>query len=173
LPVSLVHHVYVHPGEIHWSSEPRAFKTLLGSCVSVCLWDSRLAIGGLTHFILPYARGEESGGRFGDSAVPILIDTLREAGCRTLVAKVFGGAAVLAGGNAPTVGDSNTRVALALLTAQRIPLVAQRTGGLHGMVLQFFSATGEAGVRTIASGQETGSRQDLCVTVRQVRAHSG
>jgi len=148
--VSAPPQVFVHPGDIHWSDEPRVFKTVLGSCVSVCLWDVVLGIGGLTHFVLPSAKGQESGGRFGDVAVPALIGKLRQMGCNTLNAKLFGGAAVLAGAKGPTVGDSNTQLALSVLETARIPVVARRTGGVDGMVLLFYSATGDAGVRIIA-----------------------
>jgi chemotaxis protein CheD len=143
------HQVYVQPGEVRWSVEPCVFKTVLGSCISVCLWDPVHGIGGLTHFILPHDRAATGDTRFADVAVPRLAGKLRGLGCSMLVAKVFGGAAVLPKGHKLTVGDSNTEAALALLREQRIDVVAQRTGGDHGIVLQFFTASGAVQVREI------------------------
>ncbi len=141
--------VYVQPGEVRWSEEPCVFKTVLGSCVSVCLWDQVNAIGGLTHFILPLARGRSGDARFGDVAVPRLAGALRGLGCHKLIAKVFGGACVLHADHKATVGQSNAAIALALLQTECIPVLAQRTGGTQGVVLRFFTATGEAHLRKI------------------------
>jgi len=141
--------VYVQPGDIYWSEDPLVFRTILGSCVSVCLWDEIRGFGGLTHFVLPSARGGEHGGRFGDFAVPWLVNELRNAGCKSLVAKVFGGASVLGSGEAATVGDSNVQMALALLETARIPIVARRTGGTRGVVLMFYTATGDVDIRVM------------------------
>ena len=45
--------IYLHPGGL-WA-EPCAatITTVLGSCVSVCLWDPERALGGINHFVLP------------------------------------------------------------------------------------------------------------------------
>ncbi len=142
--------VYVQPGEVHWSREPCVYKTVLGSCVSVCLWDAVHGIGGLTHFILPNARGESASARFGDIAIPLLEAKLRALGCNMLVAKVFGGARVLPNCDTPTIGDNNVNVALALLQARGIAVVARSTGGIHGRVIHFSTADGSVNVRQIS-----------------------
>ncbi len=42
----------INPGG--WAIETdRPIATLLGSCVAVCLWDPKLRVGGLNHFMLP------------------------------------------------------------------------------------------------------------------------
>ena len=42
----------IHPGE--WAvDDTRPIATLLGSCVSVCLYDPKLRFGGANHFMLP------------------------------------------------------------------------------------------------------------------------
>jgi chemotaxis protein CheD len=148
--------VYVQPGEVHWSHEPCLFKTVLGSCVAVCLWDQRLGAGGLTHFVLPRARGGEDDARFGDIAIPRLLGALRSYGCHALVAKVFGGASVLANGPVRSVGDANTDLALAMLRARGIPIVAQRTGGTLGVVITLHITSGEVHLRELRAGPAEG-----------------
>jgi chemotaxis protein CheD len=140
---------YVKPGEVHWADTPTIFKTVLGSCVSVCLWDQLEAIGGLNHFILPTARSGERDDRYGDVAIPRLIGALRALGCVHLVAKVFGGAAVLPMGGVATVGDANTALALRLLAEHGIPVLAQRTGGRCGVVIRYHSGSGDVLLRQI------------------------
>jgi chemotaxis protein CheD len=138
--------VFVQPGEVHVATEPSQFRTVLGSCVAVCLWDEARHTGGLNHFVLPDARDGERDARFGDVAIPLLIDRLRQLGCANLVAKVFGGAAVMPA-SGTTVGDSNIAVALALLDQHHIAIVARRTGGTQGISLRFDSVTGAVRLR--------------------------
>jgi chemotaxis protein CheD len=140
--------VYVQPGELHWSKDGCIFKTVLGSCISVCLWDPSQRIGGITHYILPRSRGLADP-RFGDVAIPLLTRKLRTLGCTTPVAKLFGGAAVLPAGNTATIGDCNTGIALDLLAQEGIEIIAQRTGGLRGIVIQFSTWDGTVLLREI------------------------
>jgi chemotaxis protein CheD len=142
--------IFVKSGEVHCSEIPTIFKTVLGSCVSVCLWDEQLHIGGLNHFILPSGRNHEVDARFGNIAIPQLIRRLEVLGCASLVAKVFGGAAVMSTRSIACVGEVNTELAMALLRERRIPVIAQRTGGDQGIVIQYWSGNGEVLVREIA-----------------------
>ena len=43
--------IFVHREE-HWVS------TILGSCISLCLWDPKLGAGGINHYMLPLWNGE-------------------------------------------------------------------------------------------------------------------
>lgn len=143
-------HVFVQQGEIHGSKELHIFKTVLGSCISVCLWDPVRQIGGLNHFVLPRAQSGGDSTRFGNIAVPRLVGLLQEPGCTSMAAKVFGGAAVLPMGSLTAVGDSNTDMALALMHEHGIPMVAQRTGGRLGIVIRYFSASGDVQLRELS-----------------------
>ena len=61
---------YLHPGQIFVSAESYAVTTILGSCVSACLWDPLTKIGGINHFLLPVEVGAaHASGRFGNLAV--------------------------------------------------------------------------------------------------------
>ena len=42
-------------GGVHVSGDGVVLKTLLGSCVSVCLFDPVTRVGGMNHFALPRA----------------------------------------------------------------------------------------------------------------------
>ncbi len=75
---------------------------------------------------------DEVDARFGNVAIPQLIRRLEGLGCSSLVAKVFGGAAVMPTKSIACVGNGNTDLAMALLRERRIPVIAQRTGGIWG-----------------------------------------
>ena len=70
--------------------------TVLGSCVSICLWDAHARVGGINHYLLPLWNGEGlPTPKYGNIAIERLIDKVRGlGGGKKLVAKVFGGSAL-------------------------------------------------------------------------------
>jgi chemotaxis protein CheD len=134
----------VGQGEVVVTASASVLTTILGSCVSVCLWDRCGRAGGMNHFVLPGRAEGEINARYGTVAMAVLMDGLLELGCRAedLQAKVFGGAAVLPHREGRTVGSSNVDTALAYLRAARVPVVAQRTGGLLGQHIRFDTGDG-------------------------------
>jgi len=149
LPEDDIRRVFLSPGEVICMAEPTLVTTVLGSCVSVTLWDKDRRIGGLNHFVLP--KGGESG-RYGDTAMLELLEGVLALGAhlRSLEAKVFGGAAVLPVGGEGTVGTANVAFALGELARRGIPVVGRRTGGERGRLLMFNTESGEAFVRGLA-----------------------
>jgi chemotaxis protein CheD len=126
--------------------------TILGTCVAVCLFDTRLGVGGLNHFLLPRApTAATAPGRFGDSATELLIAELSKLGAnrRRLEAKVFGGTAGALEGVSLSrdLGARNLEAALAVLLAERIPVVSQNAGGRQSRKLLFSTGDGRAWVR--------------------------
>ena len=146
---SVIRRVFLSPGAVICPAEPTVVTTVLGSCVSVTLWDKDRHIGGLNHFVLP--RGG-AGSRYGDTAMLDLLEGVLDHGAhlRSLEAKVFGGAAVLPAGGEGTVGTANVAFALGELARRGIPIAGRRTGGERGRLLMFNTETGEAFVRWLA-----------------------
>jgi len=67
--------IYVATGE-------GAVQTVLGSCVSVCLWDPEAHCGGMNHFIYPQTmRKEQATPKYGNVATMALIKLMCEEGC--------------------------------------------------------------------------------------------
>jgi chemotaxis protein CheD len=133
---------YVHPGQIVVSSGSESFTTILGSCVSVCLHDPKLGIGGLNHFLLPMAcPPEQMPGRYGPTAMSQLVSTMLSNGAvqSRLVAHVIGGASVLAafGSDGNHLGMRNVTVARDHLASLRIPVLSIDVGGTRGRKLVF------------------------------------
>src|SRR5574337_913202 len=87
----------VHIGGVYATREPTILKTVLGSCIAVCLCDPKTGVGGMNHFLLP-VRGSEGDApvdapRFGVHAMGLLIGRMLKAGAdrRRLEARIFGG----------------------------------------------------------------------------------
>jgi chemotaxis protein CheD len=147
--------IFLSPSTLYCAATPSRVTTILGSCVALCLWDPRLRLGGINHYLLPYRCGAPAGLRFGDTAIERLLEQMVRLGCQAerLQAKLFGGAAVLglATGGDP-VGDQNVRVALAKLCQHGIPLIARRTGGRSGLLIRLFTESGAVTVRPVVRG---------------------
>lgn len=145
---------YVHVGQLFASAEPRVVTTILGSCVSVCLWDPQAGIGGLNHFLLPQCvENGISSARFGNVAIRHLLDEIAGLGGQIarLKAKLFGGASVIDAFQTPqnTLGMQNVALARRLLQETGIPVVAEDVGGAQGRKLVFQTRDGSAWVRKI------------------------
>ena len=146
--------VYLHPGQLFVSAVPCAITTVLGSCVSVCLYDVERGIGGANHFLLPHGgtRTDEPL-RCGASAIEALLQRVLDLGARRhkLAAKVFGGAHVLQAMHSDRyhLGTANVDIARSVLSAERIPVLAEDVGGIRGRKLRFVTSDGSAWVREI------------------------
>jgi chemotaxis protein CheD len=134
------------------AAKPTAIVTILGSCVSVCLFDADAGVGGLNHYLLPFHVEREKSARFGSVAIPRLVEQVVTAGAdpRRLQAKVFGGASVIgAFSHGRKLGDENARLAFETLDALGIPVLEKDVGGTKGRKLVFHSDDGAAWIRLL------------------------
>lgn len=159
----------IMPGESFAAWAPTEISTLLGSCVSACLWDSRLKIGGMNHFMLPEAPGAARGlgdatksMRYGLYAMECLINELMHMGARrdTLVAKVFGGANITGVLSTQHVGRRNAEFVSEFLWNDKIKTAAADLGGLHSRRVKFNTQTGGVRVERVASADSIAARQE-------------
>lgn len=142
---------YLYPGGIWAEAAAGVITTVLGSCVSVCLWDPGMGVGGINHFVLPVG-GSVPSPKYGTHAVPMLIERVLACGARRehLLAAIFGGASVLAGATTtPRLGSRNSDVAIDLVQRAGITVVRQDVGGFLGRKLTFHSSDGATLVRKL------------------------
>lgn len=137
---------YLMAGNIFVHAEPHRVTTVLGSCVSVCLWDQRMRIGGMNHFMLPFWNGEGlASPKYGNIAVAKLLERLLDLGAerKHLQAKVFGGGVVLNVTNPfMNIGERNIQLAEDVLRNEGIPIASSDTGGNVGRKIIFNTGTG-------------------------------
>jgi chemotaxis protein CheD len=141
----LKHH-YLFPGNLFVRREPHIITTVLGSCVSVCLWDSVLRFGGMNHYMLPLWNGEGlASPKYGNIAIPKLIEKMMDLGSNksNLKAKVFGGGEVLkVSQGVLNVGERNVSIARDLLNDAGLSVVGSDLGGITGRKIIFNTQTG-------------------------------
>ena len=143
--------VHVSTGDVATSNKPVIMRTILGSCVAVCLYDPSVPAGGMNHILLPGSYLDGRSTRLGVYAMELLINELMKLGGdrRRFVAKAFGGANVMRGLKTTTIGDDNADFVRNFLAAERIPMVAERLGGNHAVEISFSTDSGRAVVRSI------------------------
>lgn len=139
--------LFLHPGMLIAMKESSVITTVLGSCISVCLWDRASGAGGMNHYLLPLWNGEGlKTPRYGNVAIPALIEKMLSLGCnrKDLRAKVFGGAAMLdSKSSVLNIGRGNIEYAEGALAEAGIPVLCRDTGGTYGRKLMFKTGTGE------------------------------
>ncbi len=134
---------FIHVGEIFVGIKPTEIVTVLGSCVSVCLYDKVEMIGGMNHYLLPLWNGNGlESPKFGNVAIPKLIENMENIGClrSNMEAKIFGGANIhRTNSEGQMIGQKNVLIAKEILRAWHIPIKAEDTGGNNGRRIMMIS----------------------------------
>ena len=146
--------VKILPGEYHANATNTIITTVLGSCVSVCLYDCTSGIGGMNHYMLPRESGHTHGSghgsaRYGNHAMDLLLEHVIQLGavrCR-LEAKVLGAGRVIEG--MADVGSRNSAFALQYLKEKDIRIRALDLGSIFPRKVCFCPASGRVFVRRI------------------------
>jgi chemotaxis protein CheD len=138
---------HLEPGFIYAHTEGAIIRTVLGSCVAVCLWDSDKMIGGMNHFLYPApSSGEPPTARFGTVATGALIRLMKELGSHqaAMSAQIFGGAK--SHDHPSAIGPKNIETAREVLLHKGIPVVSEDVGGTMGRKVLFDTRNGHAAV---------------------------
>jgi len=119
--------------------------TILGSCVSACLWDPVAGVGGMNHILVPYddnGVGDFSGSRV--NAMELLINAIiKQGGVKNrLQAKLFGGGKMIS--RFSDVGLKNGEFVISFLQAEGISCLSQSLGGEQARRIQFWPYSGRA-----------------------------
>jgi len=138
---------YLEPGCIYVSREEGAVQTVLGSCVSICLWDSELKCGGMNHFIYPHTSNKElATPKYGNVSTVALIKLMSDEGCEVsrLTAHILGGGHP--DGATECTGSRNIEAARRILKEKGIKILSEDVGGSVGRKVVFDIATGHVAV---------------------------
>lgn len=137
---------YLYPSALYASTSPTKITTVLGTCVAVCLFDKKLRIGGINHYMLPLWNGDGlASPKHGNIAIEKLIERMIELGSNRsdLKAKVFGGKTDNEGESVYNIGQRNIDIAFSVLSENKISIVGSNVGGPYGRKLMYISNTGD------------------------------
>lgn len=153
---------HLNIAEIIVADKPATISTVLGSCISVCLFTKNNMAGGMIHYALPEPQSGQLPGdpyRYGSLAIPKLIEELQKAtgmSPESFVAKIVGGASET-GGNMSSypVGEENIKVARKILQHYHIPIVGESVGGVGGKKVLFHIPSGRLQVASLAPNSKS------------------
>jgi chemotaxis protein CheD len=153
--------VYLRPGEFFVGDASCRVRTLLGSCVSVTLWDPVKRVGAMSHFLLATRQGGTPptepdtarekplplDGRYGDEALHLMLAELADqrVGSGQCEAKIFGGGDMFPPRDSAgplTVGRRNGEAARELLLNRGIEVISESLFGDGHRQIVFDIATG-------------------------------
>lgn len=144
------------PGEFFVSADPMIVYTVLGSCVSACIRDPVVGVGGMNHFMLPAPKEHQSGDvwggestRYGSYAMESLInEILKRGGVRQrLEVKLFGGGKIYEGNI--DIGATNVAWVLDYLKTEGYQAEKSDLGDVYPRKLYYFIDSGRVLMKKI------------------------
>jgi len=146
--MTMIARKFLRPGQFYAARRPVLAETLVGSCITVCLYNAKQGFGAMNHFLRarPRSAAEANRGEFGTTATRFIVRAVLriDDDPRHYRASIFGGAAVLKGGGDESgIGPANVAAALEVLQAAGIRVVRQEVGGTRGRRVKFNTQTGE------------------------------
>lgn len=150
------HVTKVYSGDCYVSTEPdEMMVTILGSCISACIRDPLMKVGGMNHFLLPDGKDAASSPmRYGAYAMEKLInDILKKGGSKTrLEVKVFGGGNVIK--SSAKIGDKNVDFIKSYLKGEGLQIVQSDLGGTSPRRIHYYPYTGKVMMRKLNKKEE-------------------
>ncbi len=156
------HSIYaakILPGEFYVTTHGELISTVLGSCVTACIRDPAIGVGGINHFMLPYFNNLQNHSwehtpvsletRYGNIAMEKLINAILKMGGKrkNLEIKLFGGGRVL--DMRTDIGEKNIEFVRQYLIKENLNVVAEDVGGRYPRKIQYFPYTGRVRVKKL------------------------
>jgi len=152
------------PGEYYVSTSHEIISTVLGSCVSACIRDTRIGVGGMNHFMLPLdsSQGTSAWGaaasaatRYGNVAMERLINDILKLGGRreNLELKLVGGGRVLAA-MSTDIGARNIEFVRQYVKDEGFNVVGEDLGDIYPRKVIYFPDTGKIRVKRFAAAAD-------------------
>ncbi|MFC1602039.1 chemoreceptor glutamine deamidase CheD [Pseudomonadota bacterium] len=146
------------PGEYYVTKQDEMVCTVLGSCVSACIRDAKVGVGGMNHFMLPLSDDGNWGGaddlvstatRYGNYAMEHMInDILTHGGTRrNLEVKVFGGGKIMS--TMSDIGNKNIQFVQDYLAQEGLKIIGEDLGDIYPRKVLYYPYTGRVLMKKI------------------------
>jgi chemotaxis protein CheD len=151
--------VKILPGEYYVTKGDETVTTVLGSCISACIRDPKINVGGMNHFMLPEDKSVGANNwldpavglatRYGSYAMESLINDLLKLGAARdrLEIKLFGGGRILQG--MTDVGERNISFIKGYIKLEGLRVAAEDMGGTQPRKVVYFPASGRCKLRKL------------------------
>ncbi|MGY8871170.1 MAG: chemoreceptor glutamine deamidase CheD [Pseudomonadales bacterium] len=148
--------VKIKPGEYYVTQSNEAITTILGSCVAACVRDPITGVGGMNHFILPFAESNRAtdwsdSSRYGAYAMETLINAVMKFGGvkERLEIKITGGGRMVQGMS--DIGEQNIRFVTQYLLDEGFDILSADVGGEQPRNVVYLPQEGRMLVKKLAT----------------------
>ena len=126
----------------------------LGSCIAVMVYDPKVKIGGLLHFMLADSSIDKKKAltkpaMFADTGIPLLFKSCYKLGAekKHMVVKLAGGASILDDSNYFRIGQKNITAIRKIFWKNKVIVNSEDTGENYNRTVEFHMSDGKVVVR--------------------------
>ncbi len=162
--------IHLKPGDAHLTDRAELVVTVLGSCLSVTMFNRSRGVAGICHSLLPECgKRERCSGECGEGfkyvacSIRQMVAVFDRHGVKRgeIEVKCFGGADMFARKAAQpdivSVGRQNILMAEKIIAGEGLVLLARDVGGFRGRKVLFYTHTGEILLKRLrGSGDQHG-----------------
>ena len=127
----------------------------LGSCISVAVYDPKMKVGGLLHFMLPESsldanKAKTNPAMFADTGIPQLFKSCYAYGAekKRMIVKVAGGASILDDTNYFRIGQKNITAMRKIFWRNNVMIAGEDTGRNCNRTVRLDLATGRCLIKS-------------------------
>ncbi len=151
--------IFLMPGDFYWGDASTRIRTILGSCISICLWHPVKKEGGMCHYMLPSRNaklnaGESKlNGKYGDEAWELFLREINKNKTKPseYLVKLFGGSNMFTANERSLrdvgMGDKNIEFARKIVSEYKLNLVSENLGGNRPRRIHFDMWSGNVWLR--------------------------
>ena len=132
----------------------------LGSCIGLVIWDPKVHVGGLLHYMLPESkldkdRAQKKPFMFGDTGIPFLFRAAYELGAvkNRLIVKAVGGSQLLDSSGVFNIGKRNYAIMRKLFEKNNITIAREDIGGTVNRTVSLDVKTGRVLLKVSGKGE--------------------
>lgn len=158
--------VFLRAGEMHFTARPELVVTLLGSCLSVTMFNRRTKLGGVCHSIMPRCERRTQcvencleAFRYVDCSIRMMVHLFEghKVKRNEIEVKCFGGANMFSRraqvSGSIFIGKQNIQTAKQIIRSEGLNLLAMDVGGLQGRKIFFYTDTGEVYLKRLLKAE--------------------
>lgn len=132
----------------------------LGSCIGLVVWDPKVKVGGLLHYMLPESKLDKERAKkkpymFGDTGIPSLFRAAYELGAakNRLIVKAVGGSQLLDSSGVFNIGKRNYAIMQMLFQKNNISIAKEDIGGTVNRTISLDVKTGRVVLKVSGKGE--------------------
>lgn len=147
--------ITVRIADMKVSDDPEAILITrsLGSCIGVAVYDPRVRVGGLLHYLLPESTNPDKAINnpfmSADTGIPLLFKSCYQLGAKKgrMVVKIAGGSQIMDATEVFSIGQRNHGALREIFFRNNVMVDAEDIGGSVARTMRLSIATGEVSVK--------------------------